>query len=103
MANMFLRLQGPDGVIKGESTDVARGGERTHDDEIELLGWEWQIKNDAALGVKPAGAAKKTQSVKLSVTKGVDLASTTLMQFCTLGTMIDKATLTCRKNLGEEK
>jgi len=99
MAEMFLRLEG----IDGESNDHAHGGPRLHINEIELIGWGWEIKSEAKFELEPKESAKLMKPDTLSVTKGVDLASTKLMKYCTLGTHITKATLTCRKNAGGQK
>jgi type VI secretion system secreted protein Hcp len=99
MAEMFLRLEG----FVGESSDIAHGGPRPHANDIELIGWEWELKNEAKFELEPKESAKLMKPDTISVTKGVDLASTKLMQYCTLGTIITKATLTCRKNAGDQK
>ena len=99
MAEMFLRLEG----IVGESTDLAHGGPRPHVNEIELIGWDWELKNEAKFELKPEESAKQMKPDKLTVVKGVDLASARLMQYCTLGTLITKATLTCRKRAGDQR
>ncbi len=99
MAEMFLRLEG----IVGESIDLAHGGPRPHVKEIELIGWNWELKSESKFELKPEESAKLMKPEKITVVKGVDLASTTLMQFCTLGTLIKKATLTCRKKAGDQR
>jgi type VI secretion system secreted protein Hcp len=98
MADMFLWLDG----FTGESIDEASGGPK-HAGHIEIFGWQWGLKNAAKLGLNEREAAKETKADSLQITKNVDLASATLVQYCTLGTLIKKATLTCRKNAGEAK
>ena len=97
MAEMFLRLQGPEGDIVGESTD------RDAVKQIEVTGWDWELKSDADFHLSAQESAKLMKPEKINIHKGVDRASVTLVQFCTLGTLIKKATLRCRKNAGEQK
>jgi type VI secretion system secreted protein Hcp len=98
MADMFLWLEG----FTGESIDEASGGP-SHAGHIEIVGWQWGLKNGAKRGLDQREAAKETKAESLQITKNVDSASSTLVKYCTLGTVIKKATLTCRKNAGESK
>jgi type VI secretion system secreted protein Hcp len=93
MSEMFLKL----GKIHGESLDVYHHG------EIEVHDWSWGLTNDAPLEMKSENASTHAKSCDFVVHKGIDKASRTLMQDCAMGTPIDKATLTCRKNDGEQK
>ena len=99
MAEMFLRLEG----IDGESNDHAPGGPRLHINEIELIGWGWQLTSAAKFELEPKESAKLMKPETLSVTKVVDVASTKLIKYCTLGTHIPTATLTCRKKAGDQR
>jgi type VI secretion system secreted protein Hcp len=98
MAEIFLRLDN----IVGEAIDAAGGGP-PHIDDIQVLDWGWGLTNSAPLEMKSAEATTQTSAQSLSITKGVDRASATLAQYCALGTEIPTATLTCRKNTGDEK
>jgi type VI secretion system secreted protein Hcp len=94
MTEIFLKIDPP---IHGESLDMF------HQQEIEVHDWSWGITNDAPLKMTGKEASTHTSSSECVIHKGVDAASSTLMQYCALGTPIDKATLTCRKNDGEYK
>jgi type VI secretion system secreted protein Hcp len=103
-----------DGDSDGDShSDNPRHGEREHrhnhdhshgqhTDEIEVIDWEWEVKNDATIEEKKE-VSSKTSVESLSITKGIDKASAILMQYCSLGEHISEGKLTCRKNAGEKK
>jgi type VI secretion system secreted protein Hcp len=98
MAEIFLRLDD----ILGESLDAVGGGP-PHMDDIEVVTWNWKLTNDAPLKMTSAERTTHTSCEALTITKGVDKASVTLMQYCAMGTLIPTATLTCRKNTSYEK
>jgi type VI secretion system secreted protein Hcp len=92
MGEMFLDLDG----FTGESLDY------DHLDEIELIGWGWGIKNNASFNIRDVReGATHTAFDHLTITKVVDSASVTLVQFCAQGNHISKGYLACRKNTGE--
>jgi type VI secretion system secreted protein Hcp len=104
----FLKL----GTIEGESVDEAKhfrdamDGETssgTHQKEIEVLDWQWGLVNNAPIEMTSAEATTKTTANDLVITKAIDHASGTLMQFCALGEHIPSGQLTCRKNAGDSK
>lgn len=92
MANgdMFLKIEGArTGVIKGESND------KTHPDEIEVLGWSWGMRASTAMGA--AGNAARSSLESLTVRKMSDTASTALMSVMRNNELLKKAVLTVRK------
>jgi type VI secretion system secreted protein Hcp len=105
----FLKL----GTIQGESLDEApylrdamagpSSSSGTHQNEIEVIDWNWGLANDAPMEMKSSEATTKTTAHDLTISKAIDRASGTLMQFCALGEHIPSGKLTCRKNAGESK
>ncbi len=85
--DMFLKLNG----ISGESLDDKHAG------EIDILAWSWGESNSGTTHMGGGGGSGKVNIQDLSVTKWVDLASSSLLQACTKGTHITDATLTIRK------
>jgi type VI secretion system secreted protein Hcp len=84
---MFLKLSGCD----GES--VATG----HENEIELIGWNWGVTNQGSSSIGGGSGTGKASFQDLSVTKYVDKATATLLGNCAKGNHFATATLTCRK------
>ena len=93
VAEMFLRLEN----ISGESLN------EDHTDEIEISLFTWDINNNANLTMSQQEATSKAIIGNIFVHKGYDKASVTLTQFCIKGQHIGNATITCRKQTGEEK
>jgi type VI secretion system secreted protein Hcp len=93
MGEMFLKLDG----IEGESQDFAHGG------EIEILSWNWDTHNTVRWDVNQGGQSTKTEIKEITINKICDKASVTLYQCCVTGKHIKNATITCRKNDGEQK
>lgn len=91
--NMFLALTN----ILGESLD------EHHKMEIEIFEWTWGMSNTVPYRIHENDAAKQTTVNNIVVTKMVDKASTTLMNYCANGKKIDEGTITCRKNDGDTK
>lgn len=91
---MFLRLdcarQGP---IKGEAQD------ENHQDEIDIIGWSWGMRSQAA--VSSGAATGKATMSELSLSKRVDSASTGLMSATRNNETIKKGVLTIRKAGGD--
>lgn len=85
--DMFLELKG----IKGESVDSS------HKDQIDVLAWSWGMSQSGTTHIAAGGGAGKVSVQDVSVTKWVDSASATLMQYCCKGTHIAEGTLTVRK------
>src|SRR4249920_2774096 len=105
----FLKL----GTIQGESLDEApyvrdamagpSSSSGTHQNEIEVIDWQWGLANDAPMAMKSTEATTKTTAQDIVINKAIDKASVTLMQLCALGEHIPSGKLTCRKNAGESK
>jgi len=93
MANMFLALTN----IPGESLDHA------HHEEIEVEDWDWGMHNNASFELTGEKAAQHTRFSHLIIHKKLDKSSPTLMLYCAYGTKIPDATLTCRKNDGDDQ
>lgn len=85
--DMFLKLTG----IKGEAQDDK------HKDEIDVLAWSWGESNSGSAHFGGGAGAGKVNVNDLSVTKHIDLASTSLAGACATGKHIDEAILTVRK------
>lgn len=92
--DMFLRIEGSkQGLIKGEASDAAHGG------EIDVLSWSWGLDGNAsAFGQTSA----RTTLQELVVSKHVDSASTALMSALRNNEIIKKAVLVARKAGGTD-
>jgi type VI secretion system secreted protein Hcp len=85
--DMFLKLD----KIKGEAKDD------THKDEIDVLAWSWGAHNSGHAHFGGGAGAGKVSVQDISITKWVDLASTSIEQAVCTGQHIDTATITVRK------
>jgi type VI secretion system secreted protein Hcp len=85
--DMFLKL----GTIKGEAKDTS------HKDDIDILAWSWGASNSGTAHTGGGAGAGKVNVQDLSVTKWVDLASSSILQAVSKGTHIPDATLVVRK------
>ncbi|MEP1445370.1 MAG: type VI secretion system tube protein Hcp [Paraglaciecola sp.] len=90
--DQFLKLDG----INGEAQDKEKK------DEIDILAWSWGMSQNGTTHMGSGSGAGKVQVQDISFTKYVDLASTVLMQKCTLGDHITEGTLTVRKAGGSQ-
>lgn len=94
MAQMFLKIQD----IAGESLDHAHAG------EIELDSVCMSAKNQAKASGGASGAGTSHGTIeKITVKKICDLATVNLIRYCLNCTVIPEATITCRKNDGEDQ
>ena len=93
MAEMFLKLDG----IDGESLDS------THGNEIEIQAWDWETLNTVRWDINQGGQSTKVAVGEITIHKMCDKASVTLYQCCVTGKHIKSATITCRKNDGDQK
>jgi type VI secretion system secreted protein Hcp len=91
MITTFLQLDG----VEGESIALF------HEGDIELIDWDWGVSNTAPLELT-SNVSTHTKGEDLSITKGIDTASKTLIQKCALGEHIPKGRLTCEKNEGTD-
>jgi type VI secretion system secreted protein Hcp len=85
--DMFLKLTG----INGEAKDSI------HKDEIDVLAWSWGESNSGTAHMGGGSGAGKVNVQDISLTKYVDLASSSLIEACAIGKHITEATLTMRK------
>jgi type VI secretion system secreted protein Hcp len=85
--DMFLKIEG----VPGESQD------KTHKAEIDVLSWSWGGSQSGTGHSGGGSGAGKVSFQDLSITKYVDKASPTLMQFMANGKHISKAVLVVRK------
>lgn len=93
-ADMFLHVQAKRaGKIKGEASTS------DHVDDIEVRSWTWGVSSAAAVGSTEATA--KRQYRHLTIVKGIDSASTSLLAALATNDEIKEATLTLRKAGGE--
>lgn len=88
---MFLKLAGCD----GES--IASG----HENEIELLGWNWGVTNQGSSSMGGGSGTGKASFHDLSFTKFVDKATATILSNCAKGNHFATGVLTCRKVGGD--
>ena len=91
-SDMFLRLTDMD----GESLD------HEHGKEIDVLAWSWGMSQSGTTHLGPGAGSGKVSVQDVSVTKYVDSASHSLVQFCTNGKHFGEGFLTVRKAGGEK-
>ena len=89
----FLKLDG----IDGESQDTDHSG------EIDVLSFSEGITNAGTFDAGTGGNTGQANYADVNLMKYVDKSSTTLRQYCGLGTAIDTATISCNKQAGEKK
>lgn len=87
--DIYLELTG----VTGESQDAAMSKKNA----MDILAWSWGLSQSGTTHMGKGGGAGKVNVQDLSLTKYVDAASATLMQFCCQGKHIDRGTLTLRK------
>jgi len=85
--DMFLKLD----KIDGEAQDKA------HAKEIDVLAWSWGVSQSGTTHMGSGAGAGKANFQDLSVTKYIDRASVTLIEYVATGTHIATAKLTVRK------
>lgn len=85
--DIFLKID----EIKGESRDSK------HKDEIEVLSWQWGMKQSSTMHSGSGGGAGKVSVRDLLITKYVDCASPNLAVFCSIGKHFSEAVLVARK------
>ncbi len=89
--DMFLKLD----KIKGESKD------KVHKDTIDVLAWSWGLSQSGSTHVATGSGSGKASFQDISITKYVDKASATIMEYVATGDHIDKAQLIVRKAGGK--
>jgi type VI secretion system secreted protein Hcp len=94
MGEMFLKIDG----LTGESLDGFG-----HSDEIEIRNWNWITTCNVRWDVNQGGQSTNVKFDSIKIDKIVDKATTTLYQCCVTGKHIKGATITCRKNNGDQK
>lgn len=90
MNDIFLKLSG----VTGESQDHG------HQDEIEVLRWEWSITQASSMHSGSGGGAGKATVNDLSFDHYLDRSSPTLLKYCLGGRHIANARLVVRKGGG---
>jgi type VI secretion system secreted protein Hcp len=83
----FLKL----GDLKGES--IVKG----HEDEIQVLGWNWGMSQMGTTHLGTGGGAGKVDVQDITISKYVDTSSPNVALACCNGKHFDGATLTVRK------
>jgi len=78
-------------TLKGESKDDKHKG------EIDILSWSWGASNSGTSHLGSGAGAGKVNVQDLSVTKYIDLSTTSLHSACWVGTHFDNAILVVRK------
>lgn len=89
--DIFLDIQG----VEGESIDHA------HENEIDVLAWQWGAKNSASLHVARGGGQSAPTFEDLQVTKFVDAATPALWLGVASGRTFGAARLTVRRGVGD--
>ena len=93
-SDIFLRVQTRRaGEVKGEAATDGHVG------EIELRSWGWGVSASSAIGA--IGAAERRSYTQLVVQKGIDSASTGLLNALAGNDEVKQAVLTMRKAGGE--
>ncbi|MEJ8824232.1 Hcp family type VI secretion system effector [Variovorax humicola] len=85
--DIYLKLNG----IEGESPDAA------HKNEIEVLSFDWKIKQESTMHAGSGGGAGKATVEDLEFVHYVDRSSPNLMKYCLTGKHVPEAMLTVRK------
>jgi type VI secretion system secreted protein Hcp len=85
--DIFLKIDG----ITGESRDDK------HKDEIEVLNWSWEIRQESTMHSGSGGGAGKASVADLVFEHTIDRSSPNLMKYALTGKHIDQATLIMRK------
>ncbi|NMG36006.1 Hcp1 family type VI secretion system effector [Azoarcus sp. TTM-91] len=94
-SDMFLKIEGARmGPIKGEAQD------QLHRDEIDIHSWSWGMQGNASAtataGSRTGGSSQVSVS-ELTISKGCDRASTSLLAALRSNEQIKRAILTVRK------
>lgn len=89
--DIFLKLAG----IDGEAMDAS------HTKEIEVLTWEWTVKQQANMHAGSGGGAGKCTVDDFVFEHYIDRATPNLVQHCLTGKHIASAVLTMRKAGGK--
>ncbi|HEY7037561.1 MAG TPA: type VI secretion system tube protein Hcp [Methylomirabilota bacterium] len=90
MANHWIKVPG----CEGEATD------KGHQKEIDIQSWAWGVVHPVS-PTGPGQSSGEATAHDLSVTKRIDKATPTLVQFCLSGKHLDEIVLTARKR-GED-
>ena len=90
-SDMFLKLTD----MEGESLD------HKHGKEIDVLAWSWGMSQSGTTHLGPGAGSGKVSVQDVSVTKYVDSASHSLVQFCMNGKHFSEGFLTVRKAGGD--
>jgi len=85
--DMFIKIAG----IDGESNDS------NHKNEIDVIHWEWQIKQASDMHSGSGGGAGKATISDLYFEHYADRASPNLMKYCLTGKHVSDVVLTTRK------
>ncbi|MBO9649628.1 MAG: type VI secretion system tube protein Hcp [Variovorax sp.] len=85
--DMFLKLTG----ISGEGQDAS------HKDEIEVVRWEWSIRQHSSMHSGSGGGTGKATVGDLKFDHYMDRSSPNLLKYCLTGKHIDTAMLVVRK------
>jgi type VI secretion system secreted protein Hcp len=90
-ASAFLKVDGPQGMIQGESTDAAHPG------WIELMSFQFGASASTGAGTATGAGAGRANLNEITITKRVDKASTALRLAFASGQHIKEVILHCRK------
>lgn len=85
--DMFIKISG----IEGESSDA------NHRGEIDVVHWEWQVRQGSTMHSGQGGGAGRATVSDLHFEHFADKASPNLMKYCLTGKHIDEAVLVNRK------
>jgi type VI secretion system secreted protein Hcp len=90
--DMFLDID----TVKGEAKD------KQYKDKIDILAWSWGASNSGSAHVGGGMGSGKANFQDISVTKYIDLASTTILGAVSKGKHFPKAKLIVRKAGGDK-
>jgi type VI secretion system secreted protein Hcp len=88
--DIFIKING----IDGESQD------KSHPNEIDVIGWRWQISQRSDMHSGSGGGAGKATVSDVEFTHMFDRASPNLAKYCFTGQHIAEAKLVMRKSGG---
>ena len=92
--DIFLELTG----VEGEAQDKTMKAKKA----IDVTAFSWGVSQSGTTHMGKGGGSGKVNVGDIAITKYIDAASPTLLQFCCVGKHIDKGTLTVRKAGGDK-
>jgi type VI secretion system secreted protein Hcp len=92
----YLKINLKEGDASGESKATG------HEGEIDIMSWSWgEVNSGSSRGLGGQGAGRVDMQ-DMHFTANMNKSSCTLLQACATGTVVDDATLSCRKAGGKQ-